>query len=575
MRDMNDMTLPPEDLFLNPWRDPRVQVLQKVETAWRAIDGAVIEGFPVTAHPKMRDRMRGTIRRTMSQKRFSQPIETTSVPMVLEDMNCHRSFVASGEQYLLTGAAGARLLNRFRWDNTDVGAPDVLLNLYFQQMQWQNEGMTLQMYSGMLEPDTPFVVPCRNTFNYYHFLTESLPQLTLLDGMDFRGEIFFHFPNAPEKQRPFARAFAEALFPEFKGRIHFERAPKHYPRAITAYDVMGGHLHMPPTVQRGIGAFLPGEHQENASLHTINALPMLTMNTVPKPLRALRERALAAIEVQDFGHLPKRIFVGRDDRQSRERHMAGEELLFEHLQMFGFEYVVFENMAPLEQIAVMARAEMMVSYHGAGFANMLFAGPQTYVIEIGTHQTAQHRWADFWPVAHAAKCRYISFFGDYKQEDPLLEPDFKSDGLVPVSLSDVAVGEIMAFVVTVLGHAPTLTKTSTLASLARRLLAADAVPQALSLFEAHDAMVQSNAALSLLRADCHKELGETRSELVALDHAYKADSTRWQTLVRMIWCANRCERPQVIRWALTRLEHDFPERHSAFVGNHEWVRFVA
>lgn len=575
MRDMNDMTLPPEDLFLNPWRDPKVQVLQKVETAWRAIEGAVIEGFPVTAHPKMRDRMRGTIRRTMSQKRFSQPIETASVPMMLEDMNCYRSFVASGEQYLLTGAAGARLLNRFRWDNADVGAPDVLLNLYFQQMQWQNEGMALPTYSGKLEPDVPFVVPCRNTFNYFHFLTESLSQLTLLDGMDFKGEIFFHFPNPEEKQRPFARAFAEALFPEFKGRIHFERAPKHYPRAITAYDVMGGHLHMPPTVQRGIGAFLPGEQQENASLHTINALPMLTMNSVPAPLRALRERALAAIEIQDFGHLPKRIFVGRDTRQSRERHMVGEDLLFEHLQMFGFEYVVFENMAPLEQIAVMARAEMMVSYHGAGFANMLFAGPQTYVVEIGTHQTAQHRWADFWPVAHAANCRYISFFGDYKKEDPLAEPDFKSDGLVPVSLCDDAVGEIMAFVVTVLGHAPTLTKTSTLASLARQLLAAGAVPQVLSLFEAHDAMVQSNGALSLLRADCHKELGETRSELLALDHAYKADPTRWQTLVRMIWCANRCERPQVIRWALTRLEHDFPERHSAFVGNHEWVRFVA
>lgn len=575
MRDMNDMTLPPEDLFLNPWRDTRMQALQHVETVWQPTDGAVIEGFPITAHPKMRERMRGTIRRTMSQKRFAQPIETTSVPALLSDVTCHKSFVAAGGQFLLSGAAGSRLLNRFRWENTEVGAPDVLLNLYFQQMQWQNEGLPLPVISGGLDPDTPFVVPCRNTFNYYHFLTESLPQLTLLDGTDFQGEIFFHFPNAPEKQRPFAQAFAETLFPEFKGRLHFERAPKSYPQAITGYDVMGGHLHMPPSVQRGIGALLPGEKRENAALHTINALPMLTMNSVPGPLRALRERALAAIEVQDFGHLPKRIFVGRDDRHSRERHMAGEELLFEHLQMFGFEYVVFENMPPLEQIAVMARAEMMVSYHGAGFANMLFAGPQTYVIEIGTHQTAQHRWADFWPVAHAARCKYISFFGDYKQENPLSEPDFKTDGLVPVSLSEEAVGEVMAFVVTVLGHVPTLTRAPTLASLARQLLAADALPQVLALFEAHEEMVQGNGALSLLRADCHKELGETRSELVALDHAYKADPTRWQTLVRMIWCANRCERPQVIRWALARLENDFPERHSAFVGNHEWVRFVA
>lgn len=575
MRDMNDLTAPPEDLFLNPWRDTRLQALSPVDVPWQPIDGAIIKGFAVTAHPEMHERMRGTIRRTMTQKRFVQPIETASIPVVLDDVQCFKSFIASGDQFVLSGAAGTRLLNRFRWDNTDVGAPDVLLNLYFQQMQWQNEGMALPVFSGTLEPDIPFVVPCRNTFNYFHFLTESLPQLTVLDGLDFKGDVFFHFPNAEEKQRPFALAFAEALFPEFKGRLHFERAPKHYPQAMTAYDVMGGHLHMPPTVQRGIGTLLPGDQQDNATLHTINALPMLAMNNVPAPLRALRDRALAAIEGQHFSHLPKRIFVGRDDRQSRERHMEGEELLFEHLQMFGFEYVLFENMPPLEQIAVMARAEMMVSYHGAGFTNMLFAGPQTYVIEIGTHQTAQHRWADFWPVAHASKCKYISFFGDYKQENPLLEPNFKSDGLVPVALSDAAVGEIMAFVVTVLGNVPTLSKTSTLASLARQLLASDAVPQVLALFEAHDEMVVGNSVLSLLRADCHKELGETRSELMCLDHAFKADPKRWQTLVRMIWCANRCERPQVIRWALAQLQTEFPERYSAFVGNHDWVRFVA
>ncbi|WP_370399630.1 glycosyltransferase family 61 protein [Sulfitobacter sp. JB4-11] len=575
MRDLNNLTAPPEELFLNPYRDFHVQALQKVSAAWHPTGGALIEGFAVSEHPQMCDRINGTIRQMTSHKKFSQPILTASVPVMLEDVTCHKSFIAACGQYLLSGAAGTRMLNRFRWENVDVGAPDVLLNLYFQQMQWQNEGMSLPEYYGGLEPDTPFVVPCRNTFNYYHFLTESLPQLTLLDGLDFKGDIFFHFPNPEEKQRPFARAFAEALFPEFKGRIHFERAPKHYPRAMTAYDLMGGHLHMPPSVQRGIGALLPGDHQDNATLHTINALPMLTANSVPAPLVALRKRALAAIEGGDYGHLPRRIFVGRDTRQSRKRHMAGENLLFEHLQLFGFEYVVFENMPPLEQIAMMAQAEVMVSYHGAGFANMLFANPSTQVIEIGTHQTAQHRWRDFWPVANAAQCKYISFFADYRKENPLIEPNFRSDGLVPASLSDEAVGQIMAFIVTALGHVPTLSKPETLVSLSRQLLAVRAIAQLMALFEAHEEIVQKDGTLCLLRADCHKELDEPRSELVALDHAYKADPSRWQTLVRMIWCANRCERPQVIRWALSQLKADFPERYSAFVGNHEWVRYVA
>ena len=95
------------------------------------------------------------------------------------------------------------------------------------------------------------------------------------------------------------------------------------------------------------------------------------MNAVSSALIALRRRALRAVAGGNYDHLPQRFFVGRDERQSRARHMEGEDLLFEHLQLFDFEYVVFESLAPLEQIALMARAEMMVSYHGAGFTNML------------------------------------------------------------------------------------------------------------------------------------------------------------------------------------------------------------
>ena len=90
-----------------------------------------------------------------------------------------------------------------------------------------------------------------------------------------------------------------------------------------------------------------------------------------------------------------------------------------------------------------------------------------------------------------------------------------------------------------------------------------------------EALVARSATLCLVKADCHKALGETKSELVALDGAFKADPSRWQTLIRIIWCANNCDRPQVIRWALSRLKADFPDRHAAFVGDHDWIRYVA
>ena len=122
---------------------------------------------------------------------------------------------------------------------------------------------------------------------------------------------------------------------------------------------------------------------------------------------------------------------------------------------------------------------------------------------------------------------------------------------MPVSLSEEAVAQVMAFVVTVLGHQPRLGTVTMLSRTAHQVFQAGRAHQALLLLEAHQDLVQKSASLCLLKADCHKEMGEPKSELVALDWSHKADPSRWQTLVRMIWCAKRCDRPQVIRWALS------------------------
>ncbi|APE45103.1 hypothetical protein BOO69_18055 [Sulfitobacter alexandrii] len=576
MRNKIELKFPPDALFMNPWVDPGFSVLARPEFVWRPMPRTIIEGFPASAHEEMNRKITSFLGVVKKQKVFRKALEFSAVPAVLEKASFRKSYVMASDRLLLSGAAGTRLINRYRWENEDTEFDvDMTLDAYLANCREQNRSRQLPLHSGGLSPDIPFAVECRNTFNFYHFLTEALPQLTLLDGLDFRGNIYFHFPNAEEKHRPFTEAFVETLFPEFAGRVFFERAPKDYERVITAYDFLGGHAQLPEAMLEGIASFAPATvQQEEDILHTrFNA--NLAMNSVSTMLLKLRSRALAAIEGQEFPHLPKRFFVGRDSRQSRDRHMAGEDQLFEHLSLFDFEYVVFENLHPIEQIALMANAEMMISYHGAGFANMLFANPQAHVIEIGTLQTAQFRWGDFWPLANAAQCRYISFFADFNSEDPLIEPHFAKDSIVPVAISEPAVAQIMAFVVSVLGHVPELNSVNALGRLSRELLQAGSADRAVAVLERHGPLVTEDVELCLLKADCHKDLDEPKSELVALDKAFKADPSRWQTLVRIIWCANRCERPQVIRWAVSRLRSDFPERHAAFVKNHEWVRYIA
>lgn len=572
LRNKIELSTGPDALFLNPWREEGLKLLEQPEYLWREIPSGIIDGFAVSAHDEVNAKIRSFVTHSKRHKQFRTAIEINSVAAVVDRASFRKSHVLAGDKLVLSGSSATRLFNTYRRKNEDSDEnPVEALNAYLKSCRTANKGKQLKVELTFLEPDLDFAIECRNTFNFFHFMTESLCQLCVLDSVGFQGNVYFHFPNQEEKQGGFTIAFVEALFPEFTGRVFFERAPKEYDVVLTAFDFGGAMGQVPHEDVSRLEKIAPPA----SSVSSLEFQPILAMNSVSAALVSLRARALRMIEGHNFSHLPKRFFVGRSDDQSRNRPLAGDALLLKHLKDFGFEYIVFEELHPLEQIALMANAEIMISQHGAGFTNMLFASPDAYVIELGTLQTAQFRWADFWPLAHAAQCRYLSFFADFNATDPLREPVFSEDGIVPPAISEKAAAQIVAFVVTLLGHAPTMPDVETLRVLGRRVLRAGAAALVIGLLSKHEQMVRRDASLCLLLADCHKALDEPKSELLALEQAHSADPARWQTLVRIIWCANRCERTQVIRWALSRLAADFPDRHDAFVSNHDWVRFVA
>jgi len=575
VRNQVNLSQEPEQVFLNPWADGGVTLLADPPDTWRPLPAGLIEGVSASSSTSLGDKIEGFLTQTRRHRMLSKPIVYASVAAVLEEVGFRKSFVMAQDKVFLGGAVGTRAINRYRWSNEAAEFdPQQRLVEFFTTALAANKGKKLHVDPDALTPDMDFAITCRNTFNYYHFITESLCQLCVLDGLEFQGRIFFHFPNNETKTRDFTRNFVEALFPEFKGRVFFERAPKDYDRVLTAFDLVGVHYLNPDLEADRLDTLAPSKQFWPGQTMSIAGQNMLAMNSVNSCVLALRDRALRTIRGMDFSDLPKKFYVGRDSRQSRTRHLEGEDLLFDSLRLFGFEYVVFENLHPLEQVALMANAEVMISYHGAGFANMLFASPETYVIEIGTLQTAMTRWGDFWPLAHASQFKYVSFFADYKDMAEGQEPNPFKEDLLPAALSRDAIGQVMAFVVALDGHKTELKKAKDLQKLARLLFRVGEVDKALAMLEAHPRLTGYDVELQLLMADCYKHVDAPKSELVALDAAFKADPKRWQTLIRIIWCANRCERPQVIRWAVARLRTDFPERHDAFVENHDWVRFV-
>ena len=562
----------PDALILDPYRARALAALRPPEFLWRPIERARINGFAASAHSEINEKIDNYLSFSARNKVFSKAIEFNTFPVLLENAWFKKSFVSVEERCLISGAAGTRLLNRYCWENGENNpAVEQSLVDYFLACQNDAADKALPVLTQSLPKDTPFAVECRNTFNYFHFVTESLCQLCLVEETGLQGPIYIHYPNNDEKTRPFARNFIRALFPELADRVIFQRAPVHHDRIVTPYNFANSFYQMPAAEVGLMDLYAPSNVYWKGRYATRASQGVLAMNSLDSSLIKLRARALRAIDGQDFSHLPRRFWVGREGDGARPRLMKGEAEILDMLKMFGFEFVAFERLAPLEQVAIMANAEMMVSYHGAGFTNMLFAGPQAYVVELGTLQTAMFRWGDFWRLANASQCRYVSFFADFNADDPLREPAFAQDGIVPVHLSPAGLAQVMSFVVAALGHTPKFSRPDKVQRLGEQLMKVGAQDRARDLFAAHAGMEQGHVGLSLALADCHDHFGNNFDQLAALHSAFRADATNWMVLVRIVWCARTLDLLETLRAALLALQDGFPERFAAFAKDRPWV----
>lgn len=90
----------------------------------------------------------------------------------------------------------------------------------------------------------------------------------------------------------------------------------------------------------------------------------------------------------------KRIFVSRAD--AMERRIVNENDVLDVLKPMGFESVLLTGMSVAEQRDLFRDAECVVMPHGAGCANMIFAGTGTKIIEF-VPKSYQHHM--FWRIA--------------------------------------------------------------------------------------------------------------------------------------------------------------------------------
>jgi len=94
-------------------------------------------------------------------------------------------------------------------------------------------------------------------------------------------------------------------------------------------------------------------------------------------LDKMRSMAVATLKQQPEPR--KKVYI---KRLNKLRAIRNELDVDSVLLSRGFEIAILENMSQREQIELFSQASTVIGNHGAGFANILFSGPGTKIIEF-------------------------------------------------------------------------------------------------------------------------------------------------------------------------------------------------
>lgn len=433
---------PPIDAYWMQGRDSGMYRLGPSGPPTKVVQGGCITTETIAASQKVQQIWPRDWKRLHRHRVFNSPIEQDVRPVVVENLTVQDAHLAINDKWLITGPAGSRLLGESgRAGKRERGKPEAVqeLNTYFTQA---SKCMTdLPLWDADLA-DLDFVIEARNLKNYFHFVRDTFAVLPLVAELEnFNGRIIIVAQDVTVPA--FVTAHINAFFPELSARIIVEQAPMTFKRAIIAHYSDTSYFHDPA---HKIDDLIPNHQDLSRGIVGTNLTKILNLNSYTRTLRKLRETAHARIADLSFDHLPRRFWVGRRATPGHDRSIKNEAEIIKKLAEFGFETVYFEDLSPFEQVGLMLNADIMISYHGAGFTNMLYAGGQTSVIELGTLQTANMRLDDFAAFAHVSQADYTVAVADYPEEFGDTIPPNRGHGIYPVGMSDHATRELIAYV---------------------------------------------------------------------------------------------------------------------------------
>lgn len=400
-----------------------------------------VNGYSLIEHKRIGRRVETAIKDYFEKRRFSEGLVVKSILATAAQPTFPNNWKEVRGRILLNGASGDRAISHFGRGFKSAKQMNRCFHKEWKNIQNQSENIRNHPHECRI-----FSVEARNLFNFYHFMIETLHQLTLVPA---DAEVV-NIVSRDEAPKPFVRKWIDQIFPELADKVKFVH-PRDFDGRLNSstltpisgrhllYQLSGNHINQinnrAPKDESWLGY--------DASMHHISTLKL---NSVDRSLLDFQQIALKRADVYGCGSGLTRIYVARKPGYSRDRKMEGEDKLFAILRELGFVKICLEDLEPLEQIATMNSAECVVLQHGAGLANMIFGSPYTHFFEIGTGQTAFQRWQDFIPLAHVSQCHYHSIFVDMNFPAESGMPAFSKHGLVAPKLNTRSIRGIVEIV---------------------------------------------------------------------------------------------------------------------------------
>lgn len=209
--------------------------------------------------------------------------------------------------------------------------------------------------------------------NYYHFLFDELPRFSLIDELSD----YYYIPN----DKKFMKEYLEIIGIPTEKMI----SPKKN-TIFTADEVI---------VPSSIG---------------------ITGNPTYRAVEYIRSQTLKIQEV-DNPISPKRIYISRRDAKTRK--LLNESLIEKILRQYGFVTVTLDGMHVKKEIELFSNADIIISVHGAGLSNIVYAKPETKVIEFFSPLYVN---VCFWSLANICNLQYGYIIGEGKMPQEGIDP---------------------------------------------------------------------------------------------------------------------------------------------------------